>query len=117
MKPHDAVACIALRPLPYIHPSVPDSSTTAELKRLFTLPSTRGLGLARLLLSHALCTAHQQGYTRVVLDTLPSMTAAISLYRSCGFRELDGGYYDTPREFFSIFLLVFGNGKGKVRDG
>ncbi|PQE08502.1 hypothetical protein CJF30_00005354 [Rutstroemia sp. NJR-2017a BBW] len=114
MEPHGAVACIAVRPLPYAYPVVSDSSAssssdpplptpTAELKRLFTLPSTRGHGLARQLITHALSSAQSLGYRRVVLDTLPSMRAAISLYRSFGFRDLKAGYYDTPLEG-TIFL-------------
>ena len=45
--------------------------------------------------AHLIGQAAAIGYRSVVLDTLPTMTAAIALYESLGFRRR-GDYYDPP---------------------
>lgn len=83
----EAVGCVAVRK---------QSDTTCEMKRLYVKPKYRGVDLGRRLTEVAIRNAQQLGYARMVLDTLPSMVEAQSLYGSLGFREIEN-YYQNPQ--------------------
>ena len=74
-----AAGCVALRDF---------GDNVAELKRLYVRPQFRGSGLGRLLTQRIIEEARERGYVRILLDTVPSMTAAVVLYRSLGFRPI-----------------------------
>lgn len=78
--------CIALRPW---------QADACEMKRLYLSPAYRNRGLGRRLAEAILAAAIGRGYRRMLLDTVPQMTAAIALYRSLGFREI-GPYRENP---------------------
>lgn len=84
-----AIACAALRPIE------PDG--TCEMKRLYVTAEGRGLGLGKRLLETLFDDARRIGYREMRLDTLPTMTEAIALYRRFGFAPMEA-YYDTPIE-------------------
>lgn len=69
--------CVAITPL--------EQEGVCELKRMYLLPSHRGLGQGRRLLEHALGFAEDKGYQRVELETLTAMEAARALYQRFGF--------------------------------
>ena len=71
------------------------SMRSGEIKRLYVRPAYRGRGLAKQLTVRMLEEATRIGYERLVLDTLRSMTPAVSLYRSMGFQEIEA-YYPNP---------------------
>jgi ribosomal protein S18 acetylase RimI-like enzyme len=75
----EALGCVALQELE------PD---TAELKRMYVRPESRGRGVARRLTEHAIAVATARGYSRLRLGTLPPMYAAQQLYVSLGFRRV-----------------------------
>lgn len=70
--------CVGLRRL---------DPATGELKRLYVRPAYRGRRLGRALAEAAVAAARASGCRRVMLDSLPQMREAMSLYRSLGFRE------------------------------
>ncbi|PSK42198.1 hypothetical protein B9Z65_4112 [Elsinoe australis] len=132
-----ALGCVGLRPLP-TSASAPFSSSsaneptnssagessdrsagspvgkTAEMKRLYVVPSARGTGLGKALALAAIRAARDEGYSAVKLDTLREMKAARSMYEGLGFREC-GQYYETPLEgtvFMELDLRDWGEGEG-----
>ena len=62
------------------------ASGVCELRKSYLAPSARGLGLGRELLGHCLDEARRLGHRQCVLQTMPSMERARTLYERAGFR-------------------------------
>ncbi|MEJ7794959.1 MAG: GNAT family N-acetyltransferase [Nocardioides sp.] len=60
----------------------------AEIKRMWVSADARGRGLARALLAHLESLILAAGRTESLLDTNGSLTAAVSLYESSGYRSV-----------------------------
>ena len=90
-----AAGCVALRPL---------AGTEAEMKRMYVRPAYRRSGLGRRLAEEIIACARRLGYTRIKLDTLPSLIEAQRLYASLGFVDVPR-YNDNPVEHVRFMAL------------
>ncbi|HXH80321.1 GNAT family N-acetyltransferase [Nocardioides sp.] len=74
------------------------TTATAEVKRMYVVPSARGLGVARRMLAHLEATAFANGAGAVILETGTMQPEAIALYESADYEVVDGfGHYrDSP---------------------
>ncbi|KAH7084290.1 acyl-CoA N-acyltransferase [Paraphoma chrysanthemicola] len=94
-----AIGCVALRSFPAC--SIP----TCELKRLYIIPSARGMGVSKILLEEVLNRARELAYKEMLLDTLSSMAAARKLYEGYGFREMEKYYESVEGAVFYRLVL------------
>lgn len=79
------VGCGAFRPY---------DEATVEIKRVFVDPRFRGRGIARAMLRAVESEARRRGYVRSILETAVRQPEAISLYRSCGYTDIEPfGHY------------------------
>jgi putative acetyltransferase len=74
-----AVACAALK----LH-----SGGSAELKRVYVSPSYRGNGIGERLVTLAQERAIALGCHRIILETNPAFSQAVSLYTRLGFQKI-----------------------------
>lgn len=68
---------------------------SAEVKRMWTSPTARGLGVARRILREIERRAREAGYASIRLDTNRALREAIAFYRKEGYREI-ARYNDNP---------------------
>ncbi len=58
------------------------------MKRLYVRTAARGTGIGQALATSVIELAAALGYREVMLDTFPSMTSAIAIYRALGFEPI-----------------------------
>ncbi len=92
-----SAGCVALRPA---------DDGACEMKRLYVRPACRGAGVGRLLAAEIVAAGRRAGYARMVLDTHRSMTPAMTLYESLGFRRI-AAYYFNPIEDVEYYELAY----------
>lgn len=74
------VGCVGLRTL---------SPNEAEMKRLYVMPSHRGLHLGKTLANEIMELAIRHEYQRMILDTMTEMKDAQQLYQRLGFKVME----------------------------
>ncbi len=85
----NAIGCVGLRAL-----SGAPSDKACEMKRLYVRLQYRRSGIGRKLSEIVIARAVEVGYCRMRLDTISTMTEAVGLYQSLGFKEIDPYRYN-----------------------
>jgi GNAT superfamily N-acetyltransferase len=73
---------------------------TAEIKRMYVEPESRGMGVARRILARLEAEAGGAGYRAVRLDTGDRQPEALALYRSAGYAEIPDYNGNPPASFW-----------------
>jgi putative acetyltransferase len=87
----ETAGCVGITPL---------AAGVCEMNRLWVRAPYRKSGLGRRLATASMHHASRLGFTRMILDVLPSRTGAIALYQSLGFTE-------APPQHSYAFPMVF----------
>ena len=82
----------------FIQATIPGAKHPAEIKRMFVRQDRRGIGLARRMLAELEADAAAAGADWMVLETGNPQVAAVRLYRSSGYTDIErfGYYADEP---------------------
>lgn len=91
----ELAGCIGLRKI---------DEQNCEMKRLYVRPKFRGKQIGNQLVRKIIEDAKEIGYSHMLLDTLPFWENAISMYRKCGFYEIES-YNDSPMST-SIYMKL-----------
>lgn len=75
-----------------------------ELKRMYVKKELQGRGIGKVVVTKAIEIAKELNYNKMRLDTLPSMQAAINLYKKMGFYEIES-YRFNPIEGTKYFEI------------
>ena len=94
-----AAGCVAVHKL---------ADGVCEMKRLYVSPRLRGRGIGRYLVEAILKQAAMIGYSRLRLDSIPSMRKAQALYESIGFHEISA-YRPNPNEGTKYYEIELHN--------
>ena len=77
-----------------------------ELRKMYFLPSLRGLGAGAAVMARSLEAARAFGFRRCYLETLCGMDAAMRLYERTGFRRIDAPLGATGHGGCNTFYLL-----------
>jgi putative acetyltransferase len=88
-----------------IAPLAGGDGDTCELRKMYFLPSLRGLGAGTALMARCLEAARAHGFRRCYLETLRGMDAARKLYARSGFVPIDAPLGATGHGGCNTFMV------------
>lgn len=82
-----------------------EAATICELQKMYFLPEARGLGLGLQMIQKCLQSAHDFGYQKCYLETMPYMEAAQQLYKKVGFEYICAPMGNTGHGSCPVWML------------
>ena len=79
---------------------------TCELRKMYFLPSLRGMGAGAEIMRRSLDAARDFGFKRVYIETLTGMDAAMRLYERSGFKPIEKPMGATGHGGCNTFYLM-----------
>lgn len=89
-----------------IAPLTGSDGKICELRKMYFLPSLRGLGAGSAMMRQCLSFAREAGYAQCYLETLTGMNQAQALYEHTGFRRIPGALGATGHFACNRFYLL-----------
>ena len=89
-----------------VAPLIDGDEDVCELRKMYFLPSLRGVGAGAAMMQRCLEAARAHGFRRCYLETLRGMDAAMKLYERSGFRRLPGPMGATGHGGCNAFYLL-----------
>jgi GNAT superfamily N-acetyltransferase len=83
---------------------LPRSGEQVEVVRMSVTKRLRSRGIGRQILCQLCCKAHQNGYSRVILETTATWDRAIAFYQDFGFQIT---HYVNQDVYFALDLTAF----------
>jgi GNAT superfamily N-acetyltransferase len=78
-----------------------------EVKRMYIRPKFRGKGFGKALLEELLTKGKEFGFSKIILDTGPFMSAAQHIYRLAGFQDREEyPESEVPVEFLPVWSFM-----------
>ena len=78
----------------------PIDKTICELRKMYFVPSARGLGLGKQILQRAIARARELGFKQIVLETSSKLIAANRLYAKFGFEPAESDHLASRADQF-----------------
>ncbi len=84
-----------------IYPTEGLPADTCELVKMYLLPAARSIGLGRQMIERCMQQAKENGFSKIYLETMNELKAALKAYEKLGFVYLDGpmgnsGHFGCP---------------------
>jgi putative acetyltransferase len=89
-----------------IAPLIGGDDDTCELRKMYFLPETRGIGAGTAMMAKCLQAAREYGFKRCYLETLDSMKSAQNLYQRSGFNKQCGTMGNTGHGGCDTFYVL-----------
>jgi putative acetyltransferase len=88
-----------------IYPTDGLPADTCELVKMYLSPSARGTGLGRTLIEKCISFAHEYGYKKIYLETMPELKQALHVYAKLGFAYLTEPMGNSGHTGCSLWML------------